>query len=94
MLEDFDSNSSNSSGYNMNISKDGSSDDSETNVQTFDLWKNGSNEVAKIDFQAASKHKAEAAKSEEEVPSEDLKSSCLTLIDQLSFYYDSFYDKL
>ena len=28
------------------------------------------------------------------MPAEDLKSSCLTLIDQLSFYYDSFYDKL
>ena len=50
MLEDFNSDTSNSSGYNMNISKDASSDDSETNVQTFDLWKNGSSEIAKIDF--------------------------------------------
>jgi|TARA_B110000285_G_C15115851_1_gene614012 hypothetical protein len=50
MLEDFNSDSSNSSCYNMKISKDASSDDSETNVQTFDLWKNGANEVVKIDF--------------------------------------------
>ena len=94
MLEDFNSDTSNSSGYNMNISKDNSSDDSETNVQTFDLWKNGSSEVAKIDFSAANAHKTAEIQAAEEVPAEDLKSSCLTLIDQLSFYYDSFYDKL
>lgn len=73
----------------MNISKDVSSDDSsEPHVQTFDLWKNGTgNQIAKIDFQAAAKHNQPR-------PAEDLKSSCLNLIDQLSFYYDSFYDKL
>ena len=32
MLEDFNSDTSNSSGYNMNVSKDDSSDDSESNV--------------------------------------------------------------
>jgi hypothetical protein len=34
----------------MKTSKDVSSDDSELNVQTFDLWNNGVKEVAKIDF--------------------------------------------
>ena len=58
MLEDFNSDSSNSpsSVYNMNISKDSSSDDSESNVQTFDLWKKGGNEFAKIDFDVARKN--------------------------------------
>ena len=95
-IDDFSSDSSSSSG-----DIDDSSSESDKNAKTVYTEKLGpkleeftlgkSSQTVKIDFEKANKNTMGLTTTETH---QDLKTSCLCLIDQLAHYYDNFYDNM
>lgn len=103
--EDFDDSSSVYSNAELsNDSSEGALENPNQDDQNmvFSLGKSSSGQRVKIDFKNFQKTKysynpfkdQSSNKVEQEVSTQDLKTSCLCLIDQLAQYYDNFHDNL